>query len=233
MGKKNLIERYAGREPGDEIERPRRLIVRHHVAGVADQQHGERAVRGRVAGHLGGVLAAARQGHVPDGARRVPELLGARPLERPGHVHGAAVRHDHVQLARVQQHSVPSGVQQRGQPRAHRPWYVILEPLVHRVHRRPRPLAHVQRVPRRRLLHESVPVTALERYRVVVPHHVVDVPHAGQLAVQRRYGDHHLGHCVVRRLEVAVSDPVAGQPLLNLELSFPVFYNENNNCKSK
>jgi len=103
------------------------------VTGVPDQQHGERAVRGRETGHLGGTAPRRTVGH-PDGTRRVPEPLRSRPPERPGHINRATVRHYHVQLPGVEQNAVPTGVQKLTEPRGHGQRYVVLHPLVNHVH---------------------------------------------------------------------------------------------------
>ncbi|KAE9539544.1 hypothetical protein AGLY_004796 [Aphis glycines] len=220
------MKRFARCKSVDHVEGPSRLVVRYHVTGVPDQQHGERAVRGHVAGHFGDG-ALWRTVGPPDGSRRVPKLLGSCPPERPGHVHRAAIRHDRVQLSGVEEHAVPAGVQELGEPRGYGQWYVVLQTVVNHVHRRPRAPAHVQRSSSL-TLHVPVPEAALVRYRVLVPHHVVDVPHAGQLPVQRRSGDHHLGHRVVRGPVIARGDSISGQVLLFFEQPFAVLCNDMN-----
>jgi len=219
------VKWLAGRESIDHVVCPSRLVVRHHVTSVPDQQHGERPVGGRETSHF--------CGGVPDCTRRVPELLSARPSERPGHIHRASVRHDHVQLSGVEEHTVPAGVQKFSEPRCHGQRYIVLHPLINRVYRRPLATAHVQRGPCHRALHVPVPVAALKWYRVPVPHHVVDGLHFSQLTVQRRRGDHHTDHRIVRGNEIAGDDPVSGQILLLFKQSFAILCNDINNMRLK
>lgn len=73
---------FAGRETVDKVETPNWLVGRHHVTGVPDQQHGQRPVRRRIAGHVSRVIVAQilRALDAPDRACGVLEALGARPL---------------------------------------------------------------------------------------------------------------------------------------------------------
>jgi len=200
------VKRFAGREPVDHAVRPHRLVVRYHVTGVPDQQHGERSVRGGVTGR-GGVAPQPTVGHGlrPDRTIRFSELLGTAPPERFGHFHRALVRHDRVQQSGVEEHSVQAGVQELGEPRGHGQRYVVSHPAEHLVHPRKLVQAHVQGLSDRRALHVLEPVTVLVGYRVVFPHHVVDVFQAGKLGKQRQWH----GHRVERGAVVARGDQLS------------------------
>lgn len=225
-------KRFTGREPVDHVDAPQRLVGRDHVTGVPHQQHGERAGRGRVTDHLGGVVRGrSRQGNAPDGARRVLERGRSRPLERLGHAHGAAVRYDDVQLPRVKQHAVPAGVQQRGQPSGHRLHHVSGQVTFDRGAVVERPPAHVQRVAHELLLHVLLPVAV--RRGFPVPQYVEVILHAGQVPEQRRVRVYvAVQHPVEREergLEVAAEDLAAAHVLQFFELLLPVLCNRHNN----
>eukprot|EP00754_Rhynchopus_humris_P024587 Rhum_TRINITY_DN14900_c0_g1::Rhum_TRINITY_DN14900_c0_g1_i2::g.126870::m.126870 len=122
------VERHVTHKTHDHVERPQRLVRRHHVAGVA-HNHVLQVLRlRRPAGNLVRAEQLAHRAHnrraaLPDLALSLLEVGGAAPLQGTQELDREGSADDDVELARVQQHLVV--VEQRREQVLHRLSHVV------------------------------------------------------------------------------------------------------------